>query len=741
MNWQTRRLPAPPNAPEESNYYPAAAAMEEAAVPLTHYLWVLRRHRWRIIGGVFAVVTAVLLYTLQLTPQYESVALVEIENQVQMFEVGTPAFRVDFRNFESVMNTQLELMDSSGIAQQVIRQLQLDRHPDFNPALRKQPAGGAATPPAEGARAAFSASLPGLSVRRRPDTYLLEVRYRSPNPELGAAIANKAAEAFVQQGFMTRYQNAAELAKWLNKQLEELQARLERSQAAMRAYEKQHQVVNPEDRSNLMNLQLQQLQDELTKVHAERLRKESAYRSVETGNLESLSISAQGEPLMRLQERLEGLEANLAEAGAQYGPNHPNYKRIEVQISQVRGLLESNKQKVLRRLQADYEQAQARERALAAAVAEHKGEVDRLGARAVEYGVHKREVESLTKLHDELLKKINEASINSSIKATNLRLANLATPPREPVFPNVRLYMALALLLSTTLAIGVALGADYLDRTLRSSEQVEQWLNLPVLATLPRLAGKKTPALLASPSGAESETKALARSRLPFTEALSILRTSLLLSENGQEVRTLLVASAAPAEGKTTVATGLALALAQQVQNGDRVLLVDSDLRRPNVHNVFGLPNRVGLSTVLEGSNGISECILPSGGAAPNLMVLPAGPAPRYSSELLTTHMAKVMAQVRQEYRYVVVDSAPLLVCADTTILSTMADAVIVVARAGETPRDAVATALRQLRRVRANVVGVVLNQVLQSSGNYGGYNGGGYYSYAGYYYHRADEA
>jgi receptor protein-tyrosine kinase len=206
-----------------------------------------------------------------------------------------------------------------------------------------------------------------------------------------------------------------------------------------------------------------------------------------------------------------------------------------------------------------------------------------------------------------------------------------------------------------------------------------------------------------------------------------------LLSAPGNDLRVVLVASAAPAEGKTTVAAGLALALAQQLQEDNRVLLVDSDLRRPTVHNVFGLPNRVGLSTVLEGQSKLSETILPSGGAA-NLLVLPAGPSPRYASELLTTHMAKVLENVRGEFRYVVVDSAPLLVCTDTTILSTMADGVVVVARAGDTPREAVAAALRQLRRVRANLLGLVLNQV--SATDTRGYHG---YYYSGYYQTKED--
>lgn len=717
-----RQLPGP-EYPEESRYYPVAAPAESFSVPMNHYVWVLRRRLWRILGFVFAVVTAVMVYSMQLPRQYESVATLEIENQATAFEVGDAGGRYDGRSFETVMTTQLELLNSTGIAQQVIRDLRLDQNPDFNPALRRKM-------PAEAVAVEMPLVLPGLSFRRRPSTYLIEVICRSNNPQLGTDIANSAARAFVQQGFMTRYQTAVELSKWLDKQLEELKARLERSQQDMRAFEKDHKIVNPEDRSNLMNQQLTKLHEELTKTTSERLSKEAAHRAVESGGLDSLTISSQGEPLQRAAERLELLETQLAEAAAIYGPNHPNYKRIENQIATNRGLIEVNRQRALRRLTADYQQVLAREKALADAVAEQKAEVDRLGAWAIEYGIKKREVESLTKLYDSLLTKINEARINASIRATNLRLASLATRPNDHVAPRVMLNVMLAFLLSTMLSIGVALAVDYLDRTLRSSEQVEQWLGLPVLATLPRVVGQTIPTALIGAPGEDSGRGAVARPAQPFLEALAMLRTSVLLGTPGQEIRLVLVASAAPSEGKTTVAAGLALALAQQLENGDRVLLIDSDLRRPTVHNVFRLPNRAGLSSVLEGNCKLAETIVPSGAAA-NLLVLPAGPLPSRTSELLTTHMAKLIEQVRPEFRYVVVDSPPLLVCADTTILSTLVDAVVVVTKAGETPRDIVAAALRQLRRVRANVIGVVLNQLhAPDSPGYSSYN----YGYGGYY-------
>ncbi len=721
------RPPAAAEHPEEANYYPIGAQAEETRVPLNHYFWVLKRHKWRLLGFVFLAVSATLVYSLQQTPVYESTAILEIDNQAQMFEIGAGGVRLENRNWDMVVETQIQMMDSTEVARQVIRELQLDRHPDFNRGLAKRreesPGTVALAAPAHETAAGASASLPGLNVRRRPETYLLEVRYRSSNPDLAAAIANAAARAFVEQGFLSQYQNTAELSKWLNKQLEGIKAKLERSQQDLRNYERAHNVVNPEDRSNLLNQQLQTLQEAMTQAQTERLRKQSEFQAAGAGDLDTLAFSEKGEPLLRLAERVETLELQLSESATQLGPNHPNYKRMEAQLNRAKQSLEGVRKKVLGRLEADYKQAQARENSLSLAVSAAKAEVDRLGVYGAEYTILKRDVEGQTKLYEELLKKVNEASINASIKATNLRLVGLASAPGGPVYPVIHLNVLLALLLSTTLGVTLVLAADYLDRTLRSSEQVEQWLHLPVLATVPRLQGKRAPAvLLGSPDSVVGDSRTVTRSNATFLEALTMLRTSVLLSSPSSGLRLVLVASAAPAEGKSTVASGLALALAQQTENGDRVLLVDSDLRRPNLHNIFSLPNRVGLSTVLEGQNTLAECLQPTK-ISPGLMVLPAGPSPRYSSELLTMHMAKFLEEIRQEFRYVVIDSAPLLVCADTTILSTMADGVLMVTRAGETPRDAVAAALRQLRRVRANVLGMVLNQVrlpdLQGYGHY----------------------
>jgi capsular exopolysaccharide synthesis family protein len=286
----------------------------------------------------------------------------------------------------------------------------------------------------------------------------------------------------------------------------------------------------------------------------------------------------------------------------------------------------------------------------------------------------------------------------------------------------------LALMSSTSLGIGLAILSDFLDRTVRSSDQVEQWLRVPVLANLPRLSGKRKPqSYLMNGSNGSEAPQEVGQEAHALIESFTMLRTSLLLSAPPGELRILLVASAAPAEGKSTVAAGLATALAQQVPTGKRVLLIDADLRRPTVHSTFSLTNLVGLSSVLQSTVELEDAVHQVENL-PTMAVLPRGPATTQSSELLSLNMGRILERARSQFEYVVIDSAPLLASSDSIVLSTLVDGVVLVARAGDTSRDVVGAAFRQIKRVRANVLGLVLNQVSRpEAGSYHYYYYGSY--------------
>ena len=302
------RLDTPAN---EEFVYPGAGEGESSTEMMWHYLRILRRHSWKIVGFVLAVVAATLLYALQLTPLYEAEALIELENLNRMTRLGSDMVSYNIRNEAKVIETQLRLINSPEIIEAVVRDLGLGRSPLFGYPGHGEPV--------------MPTSLPGLSASMIDGTYLLSIRYRSTSPELCRDVANSVAKAYVESGYKTRYQEARRLQNWLDLQLEELQARSERAQQKLLAYERDHNLRSA-GRPDLAGEELQRLQENLLTTQAERMRKETLYRSIEGGELEALLLVSEGSPIASVIERREGLEAQLFELSTRYGPNHPRYK-------------------------------------------------------------------------------------------------------------------------------------------------------------------------------------------------------------------------------------------------------------------------------------------------------------------------------------------------------------------------------------------------------------------------------
>jgi capsular exopolysaccharide synthesis family protein len=365
-------------------------------------------------------------------------------------------------------------------------------------------------------------------------------------------------------------------------------------------------------------------------------------------------------------------------------------------------------------------------------VAQTKAEWDRINSQSFEYQQLKREADADKTLYDELIRKIREADINAGFQNNNVRIADLARPPLHPVFPNLPLNLMLAFLFSTLLAVGAVLLQDTLDTTLRDPKEASQFLGTDVIATmpidrvtaqLPRVAGT-VPAGAIVPKPAQSgDRNRYYRSTSAFEEAVRTLRNTILLSDFEGRLRSIVITSAAPSEGKTTIAAHLAIANADR---GQKTLLVDGDLRRPSLHAKFGITPREGLSNVLTGERLWQEVVVPVEGR-PNLSLLPAGLGSHRAADLIGPRLATLLDEFAKEYDLVFLDSPPLLGFAECLQMATVADGVLIVSRAGETKRKAVAEVISVLNRLRANIVGVVLNQVGQETSADG-------YSYYGYY-------
>jgi capsular exopolysaccharide synthesis family protein len=702
-------------AVREPRYAPAPAwwdtAPAEEAVPLAHYLFIFRRHFWKMFAFVAATTLATLVLCFRLTPIYESTATVDIDRTAPPGIVGQEAIQPVLNDAEQYLATQVDLIESDSVLRPVALQFRLfEREGEMEESW--------------GGKENFDPTAPvrlkNLKVKRPPNTYLLKISYRSRDRQLAADVANAIARSYLEHTYKIRYQAAAGLAQFMEKQIEELRAKMERSGDALARFERELNIINPEEKTNILSARLLELNTEYTKAQADRVAKEASWRALEAGSLEAAHTSSQREALAKLTEDFNAAQQKFAEVKAHFGPNHPEYQVAAAKVEEVRRLLQATGRSIAERAAIEYQTALDRERMIEKELKATKAELDSLNARSFEYQALKREAEGDKKLYEELLRKIKEATINASFQNTGARIADPALPGKKPVFPRTGLSVLVAFLLSSLLASAAAVTADRLDDTVRDPEQVERTMNTQVIGTLPMVKswkGRLAPAGW-NGDGPGSPDPGVSS----YGEAIRTLRNSILLADFDRRLRSLLITSATPGEGKSTTAYYLALAHAQQ---GHRTLLIDGDLRRPSLHRRLDLAGDVGLASVLAGQVGWREAVARPEGL-PFLEVLPAGPASHRAADVVGRGLVHVLAEAARDYDMVILDAPPLLGFAEPLQMATAVDGVVVVTRAGDTSRKAVATVVATLARLRANVIGLVLNEVHRQIGD-------GYYYY-GYY-------
>ncbi|MFQ5694791.1 MAG: GumC family protein, partial [Terriglobia bacterium] len=700
-----------------------AVASEGEEVHLRDYLRVLRKYRLTILLFVLVTVLTVAVASLRMPKTYEAVVRLAIdrESPTDLVKNTAPA---DPWSFQDYLRTQIRVLQSDTLAVLTLRSLRLDREPEFagQPEANE---GGEALPeekelkPADESRL-IGSFLGGLRVVPVPSSWLVEIRYYSTNPELAARIANAHANNFIEHNFRTRYEATTKASDWLSDQLRELRGRVEGTEKQLRDYERRYNLVSIDERQNVLTQRLSDLNHQLSLAEAERVAKESEYRQAASGERGDLLQDALVD---RLEERLAELRTEHAENRTRFGSQHPRMQRLEEQIADVEAQVAGERRVILARLQADYQAAGRRETMVRELVERQKGEVNQLNQHMVQYNILKREARANKELYDGLLRQLSEAGVVAGLRSSNIRIVDPARVPMAPYKPNVALNVMLALFLSVPVGIALAFFREYLDNTIKTPDEVERYSRLPTLAMVPLSEGPRPLRRLRSQAldPKRAQSVALVASRHPqssIAEAYRTLRTSVLLSFADEPPRALLVTSGQPLEGKTTTAVNLAITLAQR---GDRVVLVDADLRKPAVHHF--LPHRSrnghqGLSLYLAGSQEISDAVMPT--TIPNLSVLPAGPLPPNPAELLSSNRMKdLLATLARHYEHIVVDAPPLLGITDATVLSVLVDGVIVVVRSGQTTREMLRHAHQMLQSVGARALGVVLNGIAVDSVDY----------------------
>src|SRR6266849_1889999 len=403
---------------------------EEPAVPLSHYLWILKRHRWKILAFVSTCVIATLIVSFRLTPIYESTAVIDIDRRMPTGILGQEAAQSSTNDGDQFLATQFKLIQADSVLRPVAQKYKLREleNDDWDSSKIK-----------EAEAEENPVILKKLKVTRPPNTYLLLISYQSPDKRLAADVANGIAQSYLEHTYTIRYRASAGLSQFMEKQLEELRAKMERSSAALAAFEKELNVINPEEKTNIVSARLLQLNAEYTSAQAERVKRESAYGSIQKSSMAAAKVSSLCEALKKLTENLNEAQQKFADVKSRFGANHPEFKRAQTAVAEVERQLQSTKDSIEQRVEIEYRGALDREEMLQKAVAETKAEFDRLNARSFEYQTVKREAEGDKKLYEDLIRKIKEAGINAGFQNSSIRVADAARPGLKPVFPMIPL--------------------------------------------------------------------------------------------------------------------------------------------------------------------------------------------------------------------------------------------------------------------------------------------------------------
>ena len=719
---------------------------------LLDYWIVIVKRRWVVLSCLLIVFTTVAIGTLKKKPVYEGKVLIEINPEQPNVLNFQEVLQLTSVDIDSYRETQYKVLQSRTLAEHVIDGLKLNCYPEFyrNRFLfglierdpDKIPSASEPGPPDRSMNAyrnTVKHFIDNIDVAPVRHSNLVEVSFYSEDAELAARIANQLSSDYIDQNLQVKWDETIKASEWLSGQLVGLKAKLEKSDDALQSYARANSIIFVEEKQNLVNERLKELQEAYTKAQAERFQRESLYNFVQAGRVQDLPGVLDNRLVQDLSLRLAELERDYAQITATVKPEYPKAIALKKQIDAIQASLDRQKKNLSQNIIDSYRSALANERYLDQAVDEQKKEVNDIAEKSVQYNILKREVDTNKQLYEGLLTRMKEATVSAGLKASNVRIVDSAQVPKAPVKPRVALNLALGIVLGAAFGVGLAFLQEYLDKTLKTPDEVEGLLRLPSLGLLPSYftdgTGKGNDKRLATVKhGSDSAIAPAVQTARTAIEAYRSLRTSILLSASPVP-KVLLITSAVPSEGKTTVTVNLGATLASL---GSKVVIVDCDMRKPCCHRSTGVENKPGFVRCLTGHVDLADAILPVPGV-PNLSVIPCGPIPPNPAEVLSSPVTReLFIKLRSQFEYVLIDSPPLLSVSDSRILSTLTDAVVLVTRAYSTPYDVVRRARGLLYAAGARILGVALNSVDPNKGGYGygyGYGYGHYYYQYGYGY------
>src|ERR1700761_7699631 len=688
---------------------------------LQHFLLIGRKYLWLVLVCATLGIGAGFIENATTPKEYRSSANIEItQDTADQFRMDTGGGYDSGYVDVTKLDTEIAILKSSTLAMQTIQSLHLDKNKDFLPPGSTHNFDLSKIQDRHALIGMFEA---GLAAERFGHTNILELSFTARNPELAALICNTLIDNYVQHNFSENYAATQEVSVWLQQQLGDLKRRLELSQAHMLSVQKDIGLVGIDQTQSIVLSRLVDISHDLTQAESQRLVAEARLVTLQSAPPDVLATLSSDPVLLGLKERLTTLQAEIANLNARYGAKNPRLVELHSEMTEVSESMKREQQIVISRAKEEVRAAKENQDALQRRLDQEKGSAYMGNSRAVEYSLARREYEANRALYDGLQQRLQEAGILAGLHSTNIRRIDPADPPDFPSLPRKSVNLMLGLLSGLGIGLVLSFLVEALDTNIKTIYDIEERLGLPMLGVVPQVDSK----LLSPETFVRDATSPLPGAWSRLAEAYRSLRTTILLSRAGTPPQVILISSAKPSEGKTSVSTLEAVVFAL---NGSRVLLVDSDLRRPSVHLRFRIANKVGLTSVLTGKSSLQEAIT-SIPAVPSLHILPAGPVAPMPAELLgSLQMQRLVEGLRANYDFILIDTPPVLTVTDAAVLVSISDGVVLVLRYGQASRNVVARASEILLRSGAHLLGVVLNAVDLQSSDYVEYYGRAYNDY-----------
>jgi succinoglycan biosynthesis transport protein ExoP len=720
-----------------------ASMLEDAAGGLLTVVKRLRKHVALVVAAVLLAGGASLLYAKSQAPVFEAVSMLEINAHAAqplgdkgeaVYDIGAGLFWDSREYYE----TQYKIITSERVLAATARDLALASDYDFL---------GYKSPPANPVTVEAAAAALRGHVTVEPIKYsrLVLIKVDDTNPRRAKQICDGVADAYIDQNLQTALSATSDAVTWLNGQVDHVKQELEHDENALHDFKLRNDLPSTSinEASNMLRVEMQEFDTSL--AHTRTKKQELSARYTELAKVPADSPDQLPASELLGSQFLQGLRGQLQDATKERlallaegkGENHPLVKRAEEKVTETRTALLAEVKNI--------QGAVARD--LAIVEREESGELglfESTRRRAVELNMKEIEYHRLDrtrveneKLYAMLLERMKEADLARMLRANNIRVVDIAAEPGAPIRPRVSTTVTIGLLLGLLLGIALAWVRERLDTSLKTPDDLEQQLSLTFLGLLPELGDdergsrrghRRAPAADDALTG-PSELIVHAKPLSGIAEAARSIRTNLMFMNPDRPYRKLLVTSAAPSEGKTTVACSIAIALAQ---GGQRVCIVDCDLRRPRLHRIFDRVGDPGVTNVLVGEATLDEVAKPTG--IDNLWAVPVGPTPPNPADMLhSARFRKLIQDLSDRFDRVIIDSPPVVAVTDSVIISTLVDGVVFVVRAFKTNKHLSAQGLRSLRDVDAPVVGAVLNAVNLNRHEYTYYYHYYYYKREGY--------